>query len=856
MSKKIYKTLSLLLCLLLLLQQTCLPAGRQAFAQLAPSPVEGAAVELNIAGHLSAMHNSLTVDKFRPLHLRYLSYDALSDNFKVLLDKGDAVPHPSSLVPRSEAKFQSEVKQLMQYFLIGLTLPNDTFWVNLRPDSPDNIIDDELAKTDIGRIMLETDLQLKKDTARYTSPDTPEGKLYWDKLYKKAGDLFGSENITIPTLTRPWIVPGEIIIRETRDEGRGTNTAPSAYIYKATLKVMLEEDYLKESNGRGLNLPYRFDDPRLKTLNEYSSQLIRELIIPKLTKEVNSSKRYASLRQVYYSLILAQWFKARFSQQSLRGGRQKAADEAISPRINSLNLSGLTSKAPWLKTNCFQQYQKSFAEGEYNIKEPVYTPTGQVVRSYFSGGMKFDLGQIAPFGSVPSSGSPIVAIAGGNKLARPLNRNLIEINSSSLVKATSASSAMGEDERGRPPNFTKEKIDGSVVYLHEVESMPTEEKIRYSRLKLGDSNAIEEFAGQILVKISEEVGVQISAHPEDWVLVGGPSSEPKNCMHYFCNILVNRLGIAKATINRKRYERPVLYTQSSLEVKREIVQETLYFDGSVPVKGKNVIFVDDCFVSGTICAISRKILLENGAKSVRAYTITRINSPIPELELDRTAVTEGGIEEVLRILKEPRNAVTSRLITILSLLAEEDIEYLVKNLNKQKIKGLAEAIVVYYGSVRYPRSLSALCASSALGGIDLSLRSGSIPPATGKAGGIDFRSLPIVIQAISNLSATFRDSPLRGQSLLRVNLNQEWRRIENMAERGIAPSPERIKEYIQASCLKDELNDTQKVISCIADILRDEEEDCSPTDPTLKDILVVLESGRPAQELKAIFSGS
>ena len=167
--------------------------------------------------------------------------------------------------------------------------------------------------------MLEADIQLKKDTALATSPETPEGRDYWNKLYAKAGELFGSEKITIPTLTRPWIVPDEIIIRETPN-------APSAYIYKATLKVMLEEDYLTSKQGTGSIFPEssagkiepvpsfsysNLSDPRLKTLNEYSTQLIRELIIPKLTKEVNTSKRYALLRQVYYSLILAQWFKAR-----------------------------------------------------------------------------------------------------------------------------------------------------------------------------------------------------------------------------------------------------------------------------------------------------------------------------------------------------------------------------------------------------------------------------------------------------------------------------------------------------------------------------------------------------------------
>ncbi|MFH0762488.1 MAG: hypothetical protein V1925_01190, partial [Candidatus Omnitrophota bacterium] len=251
---KAKKTLSLALGLTLIFQQL-------GFAQVA--------VDLNIASHLSMMGNRLvTADKFRPPQLRYFSYDLTSDNFKVLLDKGDAfltkdegretrderpkaiVPRPSSLIPRSEAELQSETKQLMQYFLIGLTLPNDSFWVNLRPDSPDKVIDPYLEQTDLGRIMLEADLQLKKDTAQLTSPSTSEGRIYWDKLYKKAEQLYGNEVTSIPTLTRPWIVPGEIIIRETRDERRGMNAVPSAYIYKATLKVMLEEDYLKGQRSR------------------------------------------------------------------------------------------------------------------------------------------------------------------------------------------------------------------------------------------------------------------------------------------------------------------------------------------------------------------------------------------------------------------------------------------------------------------------------------------------------------------------------------------------------------------------------------------------------------------------------
>src|SRR3989338_3279716 len=219
MQFQIKKILAILLCFLLCFEQSGL-------AQVAG--------QLDISGHLSGLRNAFAPDVFRPLHLRYLSYNPQENNFRLFLDKG-------SLKNPKAQEVQDTTKTLLNYFFIGISLPNDKFWVNLRPDAEDNIIDPALDQTDIGRIMLESDLQLKKDTARFTSPETPEGKKYWDKLYQKAGEIFSSENITIPSLTRPGIVPDEIIIRETQD---------SAYIYKATLKVMLEQDYLRDSPFR------------------------------------------------------------------------------------------------------------------------------------------------------------------------------------------------------------------------------------------------------------------------------------------------------------------------------------------------------------------------------------------------------------------------------------------------------------------------------------------------------------------------------------------------------------------------------------------------------------------------------
>lgn len=389
------KVLSVFLAFILLFTQT-------GFAQVA-------SVELNLSSHFIKLGANFTQDKFRLPHLRYFSYDNLTNNIQLFLDKGD-------LKDLNDSKLEESSQQLLKYFLIGVTLPDDNFWVNLRPDSENNVISDLLAKTDIGRIFLEADVQLKKDTSQLTSPETAQGKIYWDKLYQKAAQIYGTQNVSIPTLTRPWIVPGEIIIRETQQGQSPTGTAPvapSAYIYKATLNVLLEQDHLKNS------AVYNFEDNHAKELNEYSSQLIRELILPGLTKKVNNDKAYASLRQVYYSLILARWFKARFYG---KGG-------LYSSYINKSNLKDLASQQSWSTNTYFKQYQDSFNKGEYNLKTTINTSGGPSIRSYFSGGIGMTNGEmnIIPMDRKTNS-SPIMAgFTGRSNITEALTKNFIQL---------------------------------------------------------------------------------------------------------------------------------------------------------------------------------------------------------------------------------------------------------------------------------------------------------------------------------------------------------------------------------------------------------------------------------------------
>jgi hypothetical protein len=57
-------------------------------------------------------------------------------------------------------------KQASDAFFVWLALPASDFWVNLNPNEPYRIIEEEFGRTDAGRVLLDADLQLKKSVPR------------------------------------------------------------------------------------------------------------------------------------------------------------------------------------------------------------------------------------------------------------------------------------------------------------------------------------------------------------------------------------------------------------------------------------------------------------------------------------------------------------------------------------------------------------------------------------------------------------------------------------------------------------------------------------------------------------------
>jgi hypothetical protein len=258
---------------------------------------------------------------------------------------------------------QKSTERAIEYFFMGLVLPDDAFWVDLNPAGLTQIMERDIADTDMGRVLLAADLRLKKDTSELTNPQRSKtGREYWDRLYAKA-DALGIVD-QIPVCNRVWIVP---------DEASLSIAANQITIVESSLKVCFAADVRAAG--------FAAVDAKTKQLQEYAGQLMRELILPGLTKKVNESSAYADLRQVYNALILARQYKLKLNEQNVAGNSPDARAVLMDVEKNS----------PLDKNKIYQNYLTSLRRGEYNIQEEV---SGKldfymeiVTRQYMSGGI-------------------------------------------------------------------------------------------------------------------------------------------------------------------------------------------------------------------------------------------------------------------------------------------------------------------------------------------------------------------------------------------------------------------------------------------------------------------------------------
>jgi len=304
---------------------------------------------------------------------------------------------------------QKEFSQQVEYFLAALTLPEKELWVNLSPYEPQRICTDQLAQTELGKNMLSQDYSLKQLAAGLTYPETAAGKKYWDEINGAvpAGRQVGARSPRpgrgnpAPTtnFNRIWITTDKAIVYE---------HANTAVIKEASLKVMMEEDFIAAQQSVIASAAKQSQKiaavanslPRNDTNNAF-----RRHILPLLQNEIDAGNNFAQLRQIYHAFILASWFK------------KKLKDSIYKYYINQKKIAGIDIEDKNVKEKVYNQYLEAFKKGAYDYIKTEQNNFKRTRRHYFSGG-------IALSDSIEIEHPPAQVV---DILAQPLRSSLVEL---------------------------------------------------------------------------------------------------------------------------------------------------------------------------------------------------------------------------------------------------------------------------------------------------------------------------------------------------------------------------------------------------------------------------------------------
>lgn len=308
---------------------------------------------------------------FAPAVLRGIRVDPQNPfYFEFILDHGQSNLEGEAL--------KAEGTKLVKYFLASLTLPENDLWVNLSPYEKDRIIPDAFGQTEMGRQLLFEDYLLKQLSASLLHPDEETGKNFWNKVRKIAAQKLGVTDVSQQALSRIWIMPQKAVVYQDK---------ATAFIGETHLKVLMQEDYEVlakniPSQGGEANVAISNGLPRptgtRNKISSISSSVFRDEVLPIIEKEVNEGKNFASLRQVYHSLILASWYK-RILKESILS----------QVYVDQKKVAGIESDDQDAKQRIYEEYLETFKKGVYNlIREEEDEKTGELIpRKYFSGGV-------------------------------------------------------------------------------------------------------------------------------------------------------------------------------------------------------------------------------------------------------------------------------------------------------------------------------------------------------------------------------------------------------------------------------------------------------------------------------------
>ena len=137
---------------------------------------------------------------------------------------------------------------------------------------------------------------LKQLTASFMHPDSPIGRAYWNEIFARARQHYGTSNLRMNSFQKVWIIPKGRVYEQIGESDAETvkrfdvkKDERFAFVVETDLDTLCECDLVA--------LKHHVDsqpDKGGRTSTDFTVQTFKEMVLPHIRKEVNESEHFAA----------------------------------------------------------------------------------------------------------------------------------------------------------------------------------------------------------------------------------------------------------------------------------------------------------------------------------------------------------------------------------------------------------------------------------------------------------------------------------------------------------------------------------------------------------------------------------
>lgn len=225
------------------------------------------------------------------------------------------------------------------------------------------------------------------------------------------------------------------------------------------------------------------------------------------------------------------------------------------------------------------------------------------------------------------------------------------------------------------------RLSSHFFVLRESSNEEETQRLKYSYMKLGRQEELDNYAELFVQKLKEELGEDL----KNWMIITPGQKRLPNAIYQIADRVAKILKLDKSRLEIEvdYLSRKMHSALGSKDERKKMVDGKLSHAPKINFADKRVIFLDDSYISGSTMDAAVDYLLKEGALEVKPFVLFKMISEKDdsfEKFVNRTALRLDGLDSIIQLFNDRRSIYSRRLLYYAYDLKEENFKELLNKL--------------------------------------------------------------------------------------------------------------------------------------------------------------------------------